>query len=97
LVLAGLARLNWAESIAKITDTDPDDMVTIADREVEAYLAERLTALLPGAAVVGEESVYGSPGSWTRSVPRQCFCYARPAVPSSTRAESSIQFVRHIN
>jgi len=35
-----------------------DDMVTIADKESEAILTERLAALLPEAAVVGEEAVF---------------------------------------
>ena len=35
-----------------------DDVVTVADREAEAMLTERLAALLPEAAVVGEEAVF---------------------------------------
>lgn len=40
----------------------PHDLVTTADRCAEARLAERLTALLPGSVVVGEEAVSGDPG-----------------------------------
>jgi fructose-1,6-bisphosphatase/inositol monophosphatase family enzyme len=35
-----------------------DDVVTIADHEAEAILTEKLSALLPEAAVVGEEAVH---------------------------------------
>lgn len=35
-----------------------DDPVTIVDREVEAFLTEALTRLVPGVAVVGEEAVH---------------------------------------
>ena len=38
-----------------------DDLVTIADRESEAILAEGLARLIPGAAIVGEEAVAGDP------------------------------------
>lgn len=45
------------EVIAKAAD----DMVTIADREAETILAEGLAALLPEAAVVGEEAAHADP------------------------------------
>lgn len=38
-----------------------DDVVTIADHESEAILAERLSAILPEAAIVGEEAAHGDP------------------------------------
>src|SRR5689334_12949265 len=47
----------------KLSDGDvvekngPNDLVTIADRRAEERLTERLTALLPGSVVVGEEAV----------------------------------------
>jgi fructose-1,6-bisphosphatase/inositol monophosphatase family enzyme len=40
----------------------PHDVVTIADKESEAYLEPRLRALLPGSTVVGEEAVSGDEG-----------------------------------
>lgn len=40
----------------EITEKGPGDLVTIADRESEARLAEGLAALLPGARIVGEEA-----------------------------------------
>ncbi len=39
-----------------------DDFVTIADSESEAILAEGLAALLPDAAIVGEEAAHSDPG-----------------------------------
>lgn len=42
--------------------TGPHDLVTTADRCAEQRLAERLTALLPGSVVVGEEAVSADPG-----------------------------------
>ncbi|MGH6787638.1 MAG: inositol monophosphatase family protein [Novosphingobium sp.] len=38
-----------------------DDVVTIADREAEAILAEGLAALLPEATIVGEEAAHADP------------------------------------
>lgn len=37
------------------------EMVTVADRECEAILHDRLAALLPGASIVGEESAHLHP------------------------------------
>ena len=37
--------------------TSPDDLVTIADIEAEAWLTPRLAELLPGSQVLGEEAV----------------------------------------
>lgn len=42
--------------------TGPTDLVTIADEEAEALLTERLSALLPGSTVVGEEAAAADPG-----------------------------------
>jgi fructose-1,6-bisphosphatase/inositol monophosphatase family enzyme len=39
----------------------PGDFVTIADTEAERLLTERLSALLPGSLVVGEEAVAADP------------------------------------
>ncbi|WP_059011241.1 inositol monophosphatase family protein [Streptomyces specialis] len=39
----------------------PHDLVTIADRNAERRLAGELTRILPGSAVVGEESVHEDP------------------------------------
>lgn len=39
----------------------PDDVVTVADRAVEVALSRRLTGLMPGSVVVGEEAVHANP------------------------------------
>jgi fructose-1,6-bisphosphatase/inositol monophosphatase family enzyme len=48
-------------SADQIVEKAADDMVTVADGEAEAILAERLAALMPEAAVVGEEAVHADP------------------------------------
>ncbi|GGD78420.1 inositol monophosphatase family protein [Croceicoccus mobilis] len=45
-------------SAGEIIEKAEDDVVTIADRESEAMLAEGLAKILPEAAIVGEESVH---------------------------------------
>ena len=45
----------------EIEDKAADDVVTIADRESEDILAERLARLLPEAAIVGEEAAHADP------------------------------------
>ncbi len=44
-----------------VSEKSADDVVTIADRESEAILADGLSALLPDAAVVGEEAAHADP------------------------------------
>lgn len=39
------------------TKSGPEDLVTIADRAAEDALSGRIAAILPGAAIVGEEAV----------------------------------------
>ncbi len=46
---------------ADIMEKAPNDLVTVADRESEAALAEGLLALLPDARVVGEEACAADP------------------------------------
>ena len=45
----------------EVTAKAVDDMVTIADTESEAILAEGLAKLLPEAAIVGEEAAHADP------------------------------------
>ena len=45
----------------EVTDKAADDVVTVADHEAEAILTERLAALLPEAAIVGEEAAHDDP------------------------------------
>ena len=49
------------------------DVVTIADGEAEAILAEGLTRLLPDAAVVGEEACHADPALFERLGDRLCW------------------------
>lgn len=42
----------------QIREKAAGDLVTVADLESEEWLTERLTRLLPGSAVVGEEAVF---------------------------------------
>ncbi|MFT5682765.1 MAG: fructose-1,6-bisphosphatase/inositol monophosphatase family enzyme [Myxococcota bacterium] len=48
------------------TKSGPHDLVTIADEEAERWLTPRLSALLPGSVVVGEEAVATDPGALSR-------------------------------
>ena len=50
-------QLAASEIIAKAAD----DMVTVADTEAEAMLSEALAAIMPEAAIVGEEAAHGDP------------------------------------
>ncbi len=45
----------------EIVSKAADDVVTVADHESEAMLCERLSALLPEAAIVGEEGAHENP------------------------------------
>lgn len=45
----------------EIVDKAADDVVTVADHEAEAILAEKLAELMPNAAVVGEEACHEDP------------------------------------
>jgi fructose-1,6-bisphosphatase/inositol monophosphatase family enzyme len=46
---------------ASVEEKAPGEVVTVADREAEAMIAQGLLALLPGSAVVGEEAVAEEP------------------------------------
>lgn len=43
---------------AEVVEKKPGDLVTVADREAEEYLAGRLKEHHPGALIVGEEGVF---------------------------------------
>jgi fructose-1,6-bisphosphatase/inositol monophosphatase family enzyme len=45
----------------EVQEKGPGDLVTVADREAERLLTTRLTDLLPGSVVVGEEAVSADP------------------------------------
>ena len=48
-------------SASEIVEKAHDDLVTIADGEAEAILAEGLARILPEAAIVGEEAAHADP------------------------------------
>ncbi len=48
-------------AVGDVSEKAKDDLVTVADREVEAFLAEALTRLAPGVPVVGEEAAHADP------------------------------------
>ncbi len=57
----------------EIVDKAADDVVTVADHEAEAILAERLAALLPEAAFVGEEAAHADPALLDRLADSLCW------------------------
>jgi fructose-1,6-bisphosphatase/inositol monophosphatase family enzyme len=60
-IMPRFQHLAAGEIISKASASDPDDLVTVADRSAEAFLTERLPALVPGSLVVGEEAVAQTP------------------------------------
>src|SRR5262245_40386444 len=60
IILPRCRRLRSDEVEGKPTDLDPDDVVTVADREAERHLEAALKALAP-AAVIGEEAAHEHP------------------------------------
>lgn len=48
-------------ALDEIAQKQPDDLVTIADREAEAMLTDGLEAIIPGLPVVGEEAAHADP------------------------------------
>lgn len=50
----------------QIVSKAANDVVTIADGEAEAILAEGLAALIPGAGIVGEEAAHADPALFDR-------------------------------
>ena len=57
-ILPRFGRLRDGDIVEKL----PGDLVTVADRASERELSARLTRLLPGSRVVGEEAVFADPG-----------------------------------
>ncbi len=53
-------------SASEIIEKAADDLVTIADKESEAILAEGLARILPEAAIVGEEAAHADPAILSR-------------------------------
>lgn len=60
-------------SIGDVTDKAADDVVTIADTESEAMLAEGLAKILPNAVIVGEEAAHADPAIFERLSDKLCW------------------------
>lgn len=58
---------------AQIDAKAPDDVVTVADRKSEELLTDRLSKLLPEAAVVGEEATFADGGVLDQLKDRLCW------------------------
>jgi fructose-1,6-bisphosphatase/inositol monophosphatase family enzyme len=61
LILPRFERLTSSQIELKWTAEDPEDLVTVVDRDVEAFLTNELTALSPGTVVIGEEAAHADP------------------------------------
>jgi len=57
----------------EIIEKAADDLVTIADKEAEAILAEGLARILPEAAIVGEEAAFAQPDILKRLAQDLCW------------------------
>ena len=62
ILIPHFGQLEAGAIYSKATASDPTDVVTIADREAEEFLGERLRALVPGSDVLGEEAASVDPG-----------------------------------
>jgi fructose-1,6-bisphosphatase/inositol monophosphatase family enzyme len=60
-ILPRFRRLASEDVERKSTAADPDDIVTVVDRDVEDRLTLALRALTPSAPVIGEEAVHSRP------------------------------------
>ncbi len=60
-VMPSFYALRPDDILAKHTADDPDDIVTLADREAERRLVAALDGFVPGAVFVGEEAVCENP------------------------------------
>lgn len=60
-------------SIGDVTDKAAEDVVTIADTESEAMLAEGLAKILPDAVIVGEEAAHADPAIFERLSNKLCW------------------------
>jgi len=61
IVMPSFRALRPEDIQSKDTPGDPEDLVTIVDKAAERALTEQLSALMPGAAFVGEEAVSENP------------------------------------
>src|SRR5262245_48807569 len=61
LVLPRFSQLSHEDIQSKATQDDPDDIVTVVDRQVEERLSAALTQLDSSAAIIGEEAAHSRP------------------------------------
>ncbi len=61
IILPRFRHLASTDVERKQSPTDPDDVVTIVDREVESALSRALVEHLPGSVVIGEEATHANP------------------------------------
>lgn len=61
LILPRFRHLQDTDVHRKPTDVDPDDVVTVVDREVEERITQALAGMTPGTPVVGEEGAHARP------------------------------------
>lgn len=61
LILPRFRRLRPEDIVNKSTTAGVEDLVTVVDRDVEAWLTEALAGLDPFARVIGEEAVHAQP------------------------------------
>ncbi len=61
LMLPRFGRLRTEDVRSKASVSDPEDLVTVVDREMEERLTRGLGGLTPSAVVVGEEAVHQTP------------------------------------
>lgn len=61
LILPRFRHLRPEDIEDKSTSPDREDLVTVVDRDVEAWLTRQLARLEPGATVIGEEAVTARP------------------------------------
>lgn len=61
ILIPHFGHLDSQTIFSKATPQDPNDIVTIADREAEKYLSAELRELVPGTRVLGEEAAAADP------------------------------------
>ena len=92
---AGAVALDYfkrRETLVIETKRDPQDVVSIADREVENLIRKRFNEAYPADGVLGEE--YGlesgtSGFTWVVSAPRAETTFTRSAEPTPRRSRSA--------
>jgi fructose-1,6-bisphosphatase/inositol monophosphatase family enzyme len=62
VILPRFRSLDPGDVEQKSSPADPDDVVTIVDRQAEQALTRALRAIAPEAAVIGEEAAHADPG-----------------------------------